>query len=197
MRRNLNYTTYTTNNQIEELMLQSYSKANVSISIASAITAYSRIHMTQFKNNQDLTGDLLYTDTDSIVTSKPLPSKYVGAEIGELKLEKNLAKGVFIAPKVYGGILNTGEAFTKVKGFKNNVTFDQLKQLLNKSVDHIDLNQEKWYKSLSEGTITLKDQIYTLQVTENKRKLVYYDDYLIRTEPFIVSGKEIINKESE
>lgn len=38
-------------------------KENHNVSIASAITAYARIHMSQFKNNPDFT--LYYSDTDS------------------------------------------------------------------------------------------------------------------------------------
>lgn len=37
---------------------------NVSVPIALAISAYSRIYMTQFKNQDK--GNLYYTDTDSI-----------------------------------------------------------------------------------------------------------------------------------
>jgi hypothetical protein len=47
---------------------------NVSINIASAITAYARIHMSQFKNNPNF--NLFYNDTDSIYIDRPLP-KYL------------------------------------------------------------------------------------------------------------------------
>jgi len=43
---------------------------NVCIAVASAITAYARIHMSQFKNNLDY--NLYYFDTDSIYIDKPL-----------------------------------------------------------------------------------------------------------------------------
>jgi hypothetical protein len=52
-----------------------------------------------------------------------------------------LKKGIFLAPKVYGGILPKGE-FTKVKGFKEIVTFKQLKSLLKKD-SFINLKHEK------------------------------------------------------
>jgi DNA polymerase elongation subunit (family B) len=48
---------------------------NVSICIAAAITAYARMHMSQFKNNLDY--NLYYTDTDSIYIDKPLPDDLV------------------------------------------------------------------------------------------------------------------------
>jgi hypothetical protein len=43
---------------------------NVSIAIAAAITAYSRIHMSIFKNNPKI--NLYYTDTDSIYTDSEI-----------------------------------------------------------------------------------------------------------------------------
>jgi len=46
---------------------------NVNIAIASAVTAYARIHMSQFKNNP-LLPNLYYTDTDSLYFDGPLPS---------------------------------------------------------------------------------------------------------------------------
>jgi hypothetical protein len=59
---------------------------NVSISIASAITAYARIHMSQFKNNPNF--NLYYSDTDSIYINKPLPAEFISStELGKLKLE--------------------------------------------------------------------------------------------------------------
>ena len=44
--------------------LQDDATHNISIGVAAAITGYSRIHMSQFKNNLDF--NLYYTDTDSI-----------------------------------------------------------------------------------------------------------------------------------
>ena len=51
-------------------------KANVAL--ASAVTSYSRIHMIPFKAN----GLTVYTDTDSIFTTKKLDLKFLGKEIG-------------------------------------------------------------------------------------------------------------------
>ena len=48
---------------------------NVNIAIASAITAYARIHMSQFKNRDDFI--LYYSDTDSIYIDRPLPDYLV------------------------------------------------------------------------------------------------------------------------
>jgi hypothetical protein len=54
--------------------------------------------------------------------------------------------------------------------------------------------QTKWRKNLSEGAISILDQLYTLKVTDNKRKLIYENYKLINTTPYIVNNKKIINK---
>ena len=73
---------------------------NVSIGIASAITAYARIHMSQFKNNPDF--NLFYTDTDSVYIDKPLSNDLVNSKIlGKMKLENVLTRAIFLAPKMY------------------------------------------------------------------------------------------------
>lgn len=73
---------------------------NVSIGIASAITAYARIHMSQFKNNPNYI--LYYSDTDSIYIDRPLPKSLVNSKIlGRMKLENVLNKAIFLAPKMY------------------------------------------------------------------------------------------------
>lgn len=91
---------------------------NINVAIASAITSYSRIHMTQFKNNSDY--KLFYTDTDSIYINKELPPSFVNSkELGKLKLEIIANKAVFLAPKVYCLSTNDGSHITKVKGLSN------------------------------------------------------------------------------
>src|SRR5882762_1506344 len=123
----------------DESKLYDDSNYNISIGIASAITALSRVFMTQFKNNEDY--NLYYTDTDSIYIDKKLKKKYVGKDLGQLKLENIFKKATFLAPKVYGGMLTSGE-ITKVKGFKNHVKYKQLKSLLSKN-NSLLLDQEK------------------------------------------------------
>ena len=54
-----------------------------SISIAAAITAGARVHMSYLKNLEG--NNLYYSDTDSIDLGKPLQDKYVGPELGKLK----------------------------------------------------------------------------------------------------------------
>lgn len=160
---------------------------NVSISISSAITAYARVYMAQFKNIDGLI--IYYTDTDSLYTNKPLDLKYMGSKLGQFKLENVFDRAVFVAPKVYGGITDSGEEITKVKGFKNTISFSNLEKLLYKN-SSMELNQEKWFKNINEGSIVIKDQSYTLTTTENKRELIYESGRLIATKPFVLSLKD-------
>jgi hypothetical protein len=183
-------------NELQNIMLSNKTYSNISIGIASAISAYARIHMSKFKNNSDY--NLFYTDTDSIFIDKPLPNKFIGKDLGQMKLEYNFIEGTFLAPKVYGGLYsenNQLNSITKVKGFKNKIDYYELKSLLNEN-SSLSLNQEKWFKNFSEGNISIKDQLYTLMVTANKRQLIYNNKQLIDTKPFIIENDKII-KESE
>ena len=102
---------------------------NISIAISASVTAFARVHMSQFKTMKNIT--LYYTDTDSIDIDKPLEDKFVGTELGKLKLEHVFEKAIFLAPKVYGGKTPNYE-IVKVKGLKNTVSFNKLESLLNK-----------------------------------------------------------------
>ena len=140
---------------------------NTNIAIAAAITAGARVYMSNFKNMEDI--NIYYSDTDSICTDTPLDPKYVGGELGQFKLEHQFDEAVFLAPKVWGG-KNKYYETVKVKGLKNPVKYDLLKTLLKKGRQN---PNEIWYKDISKGQIIVKDEIYTLSVTDNKRQLIY------------------------
>ena len=75
---------------------------------------------------------------------------------------------------------NKDGLIVKIKGLskeailKNNINMKVLTTLLDKD-SNIQVNQPKWFRSLSEGTISILDQTYNLKVTGNKRELVYSD----------------------
>lgn len=167
---------------------------NINIAIASSITAYSRIYMTQFKNNRNY--KLFYCDTDSIYINKKLDDSFVNSnKLGKLKLEITADKAIFLASKVYS-LLSNNKIITKVKGLNKDVVsqikFSDLESLLYKN-SKLELSHEKWYKSLEKSTINIIDQIYTLKVTGNKRKLIYdKNSKLINTKPFKINNNEIV-----
>src|ERR1700681_19725 len=89
-------------NKLNTLLDNGTETHNVNIAIASAVTAYARIHMSQFKNNNSLPR-LYYTDTDSAYFDGPLPNYMVDSQrLGALKLEGIFDETIFLAPKVYG-----------------------------------------------------------------------------------------------
>jgi hypothetical protein len=115
---------------------------NISIGIAAAITAYSRIHMSQFKNNPNI--KLFYTDTDSIYTDSELDPYFIDEKIlGKLKLENICEEAIFLAPKVYC-LKTENDLIIKVKGLKNTSTLDiqHFNDLLNKN-HKIELHHNK------------------------------------------------------
>jgi len=167
---------------------------DISIPIAASVAAYARIHMTQFLANTDL--NIYYMDTDSIYIDSSLPDIYIGKELGKMKLEYIFNEAIFIAPKVYAAIFSTekgDEIITKIKGFKNEVSYKDLKSLLIKN-NKLELNQDKWFKNIKDGNITIKNSIYTLVATESKRQFIIdNNNQLINTKPYIINNdKEII-----
>jgi len=144
---------------------------NVNIAIASAVSAYARIHMSPFKNNNTL-GNLYYSDTDSAYFDKPLPDSMIDPKrLGALKLEGVYSKGIFLATKVYCLLDNNNNNIEiKIKGVNkkaiidNNININLFESLLHKDYS-FEIKQTKWFKSLTNSNITVKDQIYSLKVT--------------------------------
>jgi hypothetical protein len=107
---------------------------NTNVAIASAITAYARIHMSIFKNNPDF--NLYYTDTDSVFTDKPLDDSLINSNVlGKMKLENILDRAIFIAPKVYYLITEDNKHIYKVKGLSQDIelNLDNFESLLFKN----------------------------------------------------------------
>ena len=173
----------------------SYHGSDVNIAIASTITAAARVHMSIFKNNPNF--NLYYSDTDSAVTDAPIEPKYVGKHLGQLKLEHNVRKAVFLAPKVYGLIDEKGQEIIKVKGIVKEMLADihiqDLELLLIKDSSR-EFSQTKWYKKVIEGEISVADVAYAHKVTSNKRDSVYINNIYSNTKPFNYDEIKLNNK---
>ena len=169
---------------------------NVSIGVAFAITAYARIYMTYYKNNNDFI--LYYSDTDSAFTNKPLKNELIGNELGKMKLENICKKVIFLSPKTYCLLTENNKFIYKVKGLKSEVklTLNDFKNLLIKD-SSLQKSQIKWRRSLTNAQIALINEIYTLKVNDNKRKLIYNkNNKLIGTISYkIDNNKTIINND--
>ena len=127
--------------------------------------------------------NLYYTDTDSIYIPYELPKNLISDKIlGKFKLEYIFKDIVFLAPKVYAGITINNEYICKIKGYKNPnlIPFNDFKKLLNIN-EKLKIYHTKWFKSLSESKIILKNELYELSKTDCKRKFIYKDNVAIDT----------------
>lgn len=155
---------------------------NISVVVYTMVTVAARTHMSQFKTDKSLI--IYYTDTDSIDINKPLDPKFVGDELGQMKLEFIFNEAIFLGPKMYGGEYVVYESvcgtyvvyeIVKVKGLKMPLAFKELKALLSKR-SKLEISQEKWYRDISNSKFHIKEEIYILMVTDNKRVLLYNED---------------------
>ena len=93
-------------------------KSFTNVAIAAYVTAYARIYVHRLMTS--IQDELYYTDTDSLWTTRELPTS---DELGALKLECTQPNAVFLLPKTYvaGGLV-------KMKGFDKrkikHFTFD-------------------------------------------------------------------------
>jgi hypothetical protein len=67
--------------------------------------------------------DICAIDTDGIKLTCDINENLIGPELGKMKLEDEYIEGVFIAPKVYGGITNKNKMIVKVKGLKELISY--------------------------------------------------------------------------
>lgn len=171
-----------------------YHGLDTNIAIAAAITSYARVTMSAFKNSSLFI--LYYSDTDSIFIDRELPEAFVGNGLGQLKLEHVIAKAVFLAPKVYSFITVDGKEVTKIKGISpkaikaEKLGFNELSDLLYQDTSK-ELSQQKWFKSILEGTITVSDVAYNLKATSNKRQAIYIDGVYENTTPYFYDKIEM------
>ena len=87
--------------------------SNSAVQLAAAITASARIYMYPYISREDC----YYTDTDSVVLGKPLPSDMISSSVlGKFKLEDKIMKGYFLAPKSYFYVTKDGKEVLKYKG---------------------------------------------------------------------------------
>lgn len=145
-----------------------------SIPIASAITAYARMERAEIILDESL--DILYFDTDGFkslqkITELPKYKHLDHNGLGGLKYEGTFSESIFLMPKVYGGVYKeSGEEFTKLKGFKDNVEFETFRDLLFKNKE-ITLTHNKWLRDWLKSEIKIMKSPYLFKINDNKRKL--------------------------
>jgi len=144
---------------------------SVSISTASAVLSYARIHMLKIKlhilNNN---GNIYYTDTDSIVTDFKLSDEFIHSkEIGKLKLEFEVKEGYFITDKLYAIKTINDQIIQLGKGIKSKLLKfeDYIKMYNMEIIDYATkITSSRNYQEGSviirnKNDITLNTNVYT------------------------------------
>ena len=117
-----------------------------------------------------LDSSVLYTDTDSIFTTKKLPLEYLGKELGMMKDELEggvIDKAYFYGIKQYGYTCK-GEDKSVFAGVpRNSITFAEIEalgkgEILTKHVD------ARFYKSLVNLNVTIKPAKISIKVNCKK-----------------------------
>nr|YP_010192419.1 hypothetical protein LK379_mgp33 [Amanita sinensis]QZN08156.1 hypothetical protein [Amanita sinensis] len=130
--------------------------------------------------------DILYIDTDSFKCKQKITElekyKHLDHEgLGALKYEGSFKESLFLLPKVYGGIYKeSGQELTKIKGYKDRIEFNQLKELLFEN-KNLTLTQNKWMRDIMNYEIKIMKSPYALRLNENKRLI---DLKTFKTKPF-------------
>lgn len=174
----------------------------ISLPIAAATTSYARINIHRIKLQAALLGVLLYSDTDSVVCSQPLPDSLLGKGLGQLKLECTADRGIFLAPKVYA-LKNVYEGeksignIIKAKGLANTqgLTFEIFEQLLDLNNSYSSF-QTKWFRQPENATIIIKDLSNIMKITTGKRVLItdHNDTFISTTSIQFKDGKIVSPK---
>nr|QXT50775.1 hypothetical protein [Stipa capillata] len=166
---------------------------NTAPHISAAITAYARIHMYPFISMEEC----LYTDTDSVVLTKPLPEEVLSpTELGKFKREhEEYDKGIFLAPKSY--ILFSSEhvrTHLKQKGAaRGAVDLEWFKdQLNNPELSKVVTVDNPFHVTWKKLQIVLKKQSATAQSKSEKRIKVYKRKKWVDTKPFYLDEKDLL-----
>lgn len=142
------------------------------VAIASAVTSYARIIMMPVKNEF-----CCYTDTDSVITTVPLPSHLMGDDLGLFKDELNgdiISKGVFLGIKQYGYVIDCKEKSVFAGVPRNSIKYAELEYLskggsINKPVN------DKFFKSMK--TLKMKILNSSINIKANNKKILKDNRY--------------------
>lgn len=170
---------------------------DVSLVIAAAVTSYARVYMSKIKLDILNKGGLIYyTDTDSIVTDKPIDKNLIGDGLGQFKLEYLVKKGYFISSKTYCLVLNDRSVIIKTKGLNNNsLTLNDFKNMYK----GINVKGVKKYSivNYTKGSVVIdKKDIYLNYNSYRKREKIYQDKKWVNTKPLYYNDGFDYNKNS-
>jgi len=153
--------------------------SNVNVAISASVNSYARVYMAKLKLELLSKGyTLYYTDTDSIVTDKPLDDSLIGPELGKFKLEHKIKRGYFISSKLYCLVTydsaNDG-LVVKAKGAKSNTLNESdFKKFLN--MENVKVNKTQSKIRYTEGSVDISSKEVTFNADAYKNRVKVYNN---------------------
>jgi len=142
-------------------------------------------------------GSIYYSDTDSIVTDLELDNNMVDSkEIGKLKLEHVIDKGIFISGKLYSFFDKQDNLYVKAKGVdSNSLSYSDFVDLLhNKNLTtgiktQSKINWTEGYVDIVKTNLTIHSNNY-----QSRTKIYDKDNIWINTKPIFINTYSIEEK---
>lgn len=138
-------------------------------------------------------GEIFYSDTDSIITNIELDNSMISPnELGKLKLEHKIDKGIFISGKTYWLSNDNGEVINRAKGIKSSSIsyFDYVNLLNDSNIDTAIKTESKINWDI--GHVTIGDKMVNINSDSyTKRLKVKVDGKWVDTRPLVINN---INK---
>lgn len=155
--------------QIKELNLLKTRSVPSAVHIAAAISSYARILINEYKN---IPGNpCVMSDTDSAVLTKPLPNHLVGNELGQMKLEHEIKRGIFIRKKLYYILTKDNQEIIKASGIDSSkLNYNLFLKLLNG--EPIQIERVKFNVAWKNLTVKVEKSNITVRgLTDNVKTL--------------------------
>lgn len=162
------------------------------IHIAARITAGARVLL--FEAQQRVGAEnLVYSDTDSVYSTKPIPNFVNEKFLGGLKMEGEYKRAYFLGNKFYGKV-NPDDSFSAVlKGFPDkNFVEEQYKNALDFELNFKYISQRllKFRSALRRASdfVAIREFVREVKNLEIKRKILKNK---IDTRPFFMRGEKL------
>ena len=140
------------------------------VHIAAAISSYARILINEFKI---IPGNpCIMSDTDSVVLSKPLNPDFIGKELGQMKLEHEIKKGIFLRKKLYYILNIKDQEVIKASGLDSSkLNYNSFINLLNG--ESVEISGSSFKVNWKDLTIKLVEMKYVIKGLNKKIKKFY------------------------
>jgi hypothetical protein len=181
------------NNVVSSEFTSDFKVVKNNVAIASAITAYARIHMMPYK----LDPTCAYSDTDSVFTKDSLGIIKEGKELGKFKDELNginIKNATFLGIKQYGYQFEQNNHLIDKSVFagvpRNSLTYNQILDLKEgKTIES--QSKLRFYKSFLDLNIKIKE--VAVKVKKNNSKILVNNKY-IPLHINLVKNTSVLNK---